>query len=83
MVFSKGSSSESSEESPKMFATKASAILTVYNCVCVYSALLLNNNKKNKVMLICGERRHRRKSKIREEKRRTKNDRTTKSNETR
>ena len=64
MVFSKGSSSESSEESPKMFATKASAILTVYNCVCVYSALLLNNNtkKKKKVMLICEARRHRRKS---------------------
>ena len=64
MVFSKGSSSESSEESPKMFATKASAILTVYNCVCVYSALLLNNNtkKKKKVMLICAARRHRRKS---------------------
>ena len=60
MVFSKGSSSESSEESPKMFATKASAILTVYIYVCVYSALLLNNNKKNKVMLICEERRHRR-----------------------
>ena len=78
MVFSKGSSSESSEESPKMFATKASAIFSLR--VCVYSALLLNNNK-NKVMLICGERRHRRKSKIREEKRRTKNDRTTKSNE--
>ena len=71
MVFSKGSSSESSEESPKMFATKASAILTVYTAVCVYSALLLNNTKKkNKVMLICEARRHRRKSfkRIRREK---------------